>query len=80
MENIGENKWFILSIDGKETIYGPSPETRETAFYTDDPIHINFLENYIWHDILVNRLVKRMKKMPRNGFQVKETVFSPYKI
>lgn len=59
VENIGENKWFILSIDGKETIYGPSPETRETAFYTDDPIHINFLENYIWHDILVNRLVKK---------------------
>ncbi|MFD4931559.1 TrmB family transcriptional regulator [Peribacillus butanolivorans] len=59
VDNIGENKWFILSIDGKETIYGPSSEERETAFYTDDPVHINFLENYIWHDILVNRLVKK---------------------
>ncbi|MFJ7753156.1 TrmB family transcriptional regulator [Peribacillus muralis] len=59
VNNIGENKWFILSIDGTETIYGPASETRETAFYTDDPIHINFLENYIWHDILVNRLVKK---------------------
>ncbi|KWW12610.1 MULTISPECIES: helix-turn-helix domain-containing protein [Peribacillus] len=59
VDNIGENEWFILSIDGTETIYGPASETRETAFYTDDPIHINFLENYIWHDILVNRLVKK---------------------
>ncbi|WP_285768151.1 helix-turn-helix domain-containing protein [Peribacillus sp. SI8-4] len=59
VDNIGANKWFILSIDGSETIYGPDSEARETAFYTDDPIHINFLENYIWHDILVNRLVKK---------------------
>ncbi|MGE7836983.1 TrmB family transcriptional regulator [Viridibacillus arvi] len=58
-ENIGHQKWFILSIDGKEMIYGPSISERETAFYTDDPVHIYLLENYIWHDILVNRLVKK---------------------
>ncbi|MBC6975068.1 TrmB family transcriptional regulator [Bacillus sp. Xin] len=62
VDNIGENKWFILSIDGREMIYGPSIEEREIAFYTDDPVHIYLLENYIWHDILVNRLVKRGKE------------------
>lgn len=62
VDNIGENKWFILSIDGREMIYGPSTEERETAFYTDDPIHIYLLENYIWHDILVNRLVNKDKE------------------
>ncbi|MGP7816427.1 TrmB family transcriptional regulator [Niallia sp. 01092] len=61
VDNIGKNKWFILSIDGKEMIYGPSVEERATAFLTDDPIHIYLLENYIWHDILVNRLVKESK-------------------
>ena len=58
-ENIGNHKWFILSIDGKEMIYGPSIYQRDTAFYTDDPIHIYLLENYVWHDILVNRIVQR---------------------
>lgn len=51
--------WFILSIDGEEMIYGPSLEARNLAFYTNDPVHIYLLENYIWHDVLVNRLVKR---------------------
>ncbi|WP_050181899.1 TrmB family transcriptional regulator [Domibacillus robiginosus] len=58
VEEIGQDKWFILSIDGKEMLYGPSVEQRATAFYTDDPVHIYLLENYVWHDILVNRLVK----------------------
>jgi sugar-specific transcriptional regulator TrmB len=58
IEQIGQKKWFILSIDGKEMLYGPSVEQRDTAFYTDDPVHIYLLENYVWHDILVNRLVK----------------------
>ena len=40
-------------------IYGPSINEREIAFYTDDPIHIRLLEDYIWHDVLVNRLVKQ---------------------
>jgi HTH-type transcriptional regulator, sugar sensing transcriptional regulator len=51
--------WFILSIDGKEMVYGPSPSDRELAFYTDDPVHIYLLEDYIWHDVLVNRLVRK---------------------
>ena len=51
--------WFILSIDGQEMIYGHSPSTQETAFITNDPVHIYLLEDYIWHDVLINRLVKR---------------------
>ncbi|EMA6343173.1 TrmB family transcriptional regulator [Bacillus cytotoxicus] len=58
VENIGEHKWFIISIDGKEMVYGHSIEKRGHAFYTDDPVHVYLLENYIWHDILVNRLVR----------------------
>ncbi len=40
-------------------IYGHSPSTQETAFITNDPVHIYLLEDYIWHDVLINRLVKR---------------------
>ncbi|MDM5188208.1 helix-turn-helix domain-containing protein [Bacillus sp. DX4.1] len=58
VDNIGNHKWFILSIDGKEMVYGHSIEQKGNAFYTDDPVHVYLLENYIWHDILVNRLVK----------------------
>lgn len=58
VNNIGIHKWFILSIDGKEMVYGHSTEQKGTAFYTDDPVHVYLLENYIWHDILVNRLVR----------------------
>ncbi len=52
-------KWFILSVDAKEMIYGSSLHERKLAFYTDDPVHIYLLEDYVWHDVLVNRLVRR---------------------
>ncbi|WP_419893436.1 TrmB family transcriptional regulator [Oceanobacillus kimchii] len=58
-ESADSDHWFILSIDSKEMIYGPSLKDREIAFYTDDPMHIRLLEDYIWHDVLVNRLVKQ---------------------
>jgi len=58
-ETSSTERWFILSIDSKEMIYGPSIEERNTAFYTDDPVHIYLLEDYVWHDVLVNRLVRR---------------------
>lgn len=58
-ETPSSEHWFILSIDAKEMIYGPSLEERSMAFYTDDPVHIYLLEDYIWHDVLVNRLVRR---------------------
>lgn len=50
--------WFILSIDAQEMIYGPSLEARNLGFYTNDPVHIYLLEDYIWHDVLVNRIVR----------------------
>ncbi|HWL26066.1 MAG TPA: helix-turn-helix domain-containing protein [Ureibacillus sp.] len=58
-ETLTSEHWFILSIDAQEMIYGPSLEARSMAFYTNDPVHIYLLEDYIWHDVLVNRIVKR---------------------
>jgi sugar-specific transcriptional regulator TrmB len=58
-ETPSTKRWFILSIDSKEMIYGPSIEERSVAFYTDDPVHISLFEDYVWHDVLVNRLVQR---------------------
>ncbi|HDR7950774.1 TPA: TrmB family transcriptional regulator [Bacillus toyonensis] len=57
-ETLSTEHWFILSIDSKEMIYGPALEERNVAFYTDDPVHIYLLEDYVWHDVLVNRLVR----------------------
>ena len=64
--------WFIVSIDSKEMIYGPSLEERNIAFYTDDPVHIYLLEDYVWHDVLVNRLVRRSQDDLRNGLLQRE--------
>lgn len=58
-ETPSTERWFILSIDSKEMIYGPSIKERSVAFYTDDPVHIYLLEDYVWHDVLVNQLVRR---------------------
>ncbi len=54
-------RWFVLSIDAKEMIYGSYVNDCELAFYTNDQVHIYLLEDYVWHDVLVNRLVKRNK-------------------
>ncbi|HDX9591348.1 TPA: TrmB family transcriptional regulator [Bacillus pseudomycoides] len=61
VDNIGEKKWFIISIDGKEMIYGHPVEQNGNTFYTDDSVHVSLLENYIWHDVLVNRLMQESK-------------------
>ena len=50
--------WFIVSIDSKEMIYGPSLEERNIAFIQMTRSYI-LLEDYVWHDVLVNRLVRR---------------------
>ncbi len=52
--------WFIISIDHEECLYGSPVSERSSAFLTDDPMHVYILEDYIWHDVLVNRLVNRM--------------------
>jgi sugar-specific transcriptional regulator TrmB len=59
MTSITDQTWFILSVDGTELIYGDSAERDGNAFYTDDPVHLFLLEDYVWHDVLVNRLVQK---------------------
>lgn len=54
-KNFDNKKWFILSVDGKELLYGHSSEENGNAFYTDDPTHIYLMEDYIFHDIILNR-------------------------
>ncbi|MFD0769920.1 TrmB family transcriptional regulator [Bacillus sp. CGMCC 1.60114] len=61
VDNIGKKKWFIISIDGREMVYGHPVEQNGNAFYTDDAVHVSLLENYIWHDVLVNRLLQESK-------------------
>lgn len=59
LTNIGNDKWFILSVDSKHLLYGHSSEYNDNAFYTDDNIHIYLLEDYIFHDVLLNRIAER---------------------
>lgn len=56
---IEKKPWFILSVDGKKLLYGHSSEFNGNAFYTEDPTHIYLLEDYIFHDIVINRLTKK---------------------
>ena len=50
-------RWFIISADGEKLLYGYSAETDKDAFYTEDTSHIYLLEDYMIHDMVVNRLV-----------------------
>ena len=60
IHNTVEKKpWFILSSDSKKLLYGHSSELNGNAFYTDDQAHIYLLEDYIVHDIVINRLIKK---------------------
>lgn len=49
--------WFILCIDSKKMLYGHSVEVNKDAFYTEDATHIYLMEDYILHDIVINRLI-----------------------
>ncbi|GEK35280.1 TrmB family transcriptional regulator [Kurthia sibirica] len=69
------NPWFIISIDSEKLIYGPSLQEREIAFYTDDPIHIRLLEDYIWHDVLVNRIVNRSDELLEDWVKEQRSAF-----
>lgn len=79
MANLTGQSWFVLSVDGKELLYGHSTERNGNAFYTDDSVHIYLLEEYIWHDVLVNRLVAQggQEQMDRWILQDMEKFFSP---
>lgn len=67
-----DKPWFILAIDGKELLYGHSVEANGNAFYTDDPVHLYLLEDYIWHDVLVNRLVQQGGEEQLDGWILPE--------
>lgn len=55
--NMPENMhWFIISVDGEKMLYGYSVEADRDAFYTEDISHIYLMEDYILHDMVINRL------------------------
>lgn len=59
IHNMPENmRWFILSADGKKLLYGYSAEMDKDAFYTEDTSHIYLMEDYILHDMVVNRFIE----------------------
>jgi len=59
IHNMPENMhWFILSADGKKLLYGYSAEIDKDAFYTEDTSHIYLMEDYILHDMVINRFMK----------------------
>lgn len=72
MRSLDKKNWFILSIDSKELLYGHSIEQDKNAFYTDDPVHLYLLEDYIWHDVLVNRLVAQGEQEPQDQWIIPE--------
>ena len=50
---------------------------KEMAYYTNNAVNINLLENYIWHDILVNRLVEKSdREMDRWIEKERESFFA----
>jgi sugar-specific transcriptional regulator TrmB len=55
--SIENTPWFVLSIDSKKLLYGYSAEVDRDAFYTEDTTHIYLMEDYMLHDILINRLI-----------------------
>ncbi|OOM77347.1 TrmB family transcriptional regulator [Clostridium sp. BL-8] len=57
--SVEKKPWFILSSDSKKLLYGHSLEVNGNAFYTEDSTHIYLLEDYIFHDIVINRLIKK---------------------
>lgn len=57
--NMPENMhWFIVSADGKKLLYGYSAEIDKDAFYTEDASHIYLMEDYILHDMVINRFIE----------------------
>lgn len=54
-------RWFIISADGRKLLYGYSAETDRNAFYTEDISHIYLLEDYIMHDMVINRFTSDYK-------------------
>lgn len=66
--------WFVLSADSKKLLYGYSAEVNKDAFYTEDSTHIYLLEEYMFHDILINRLIKEEKMKNRLSGMMEEMI------
>lgn len=64
--------WFIVSTDGSKLLYGYSAETNKDAFYTEDASHIYLLEDYILHDMVINRLVSDKENEEKLTSMMKE--------
>lgn len=58
-EAISDKQWFIIINDQGEMIYGSDLNIQSQAYYSIDPQQIYLMQNFIWHDILVNLLVKQ---------------------
>lgn len=63
--------WFIISSDSKKMLYGYSAEADKDAFYTEDASHIYLLEDYIMHDMVVNRLVSDKEMEDKLALMIK---------
>lgn len=66
--------WFILSADGKKLLYGYSAEIDKDAFYTEDSSHIYLMEDYILHDMVINRLIENKGDKDRMTQMMQEFV------
>ncbi|WP_414042712.1 TrmB family transcriptional regulator [Macrococcus animalis] len=58
-ESIENKQWFIIINDQGEMIYGSDFNINTQAYYSIDPQQIYLMQNFIWHDILVNQLVEK---------------------
>ncbi|RAI82216.1 hypothetical protein BFS35_000600 [Macrococcoides goetzii] len=56
---IEDKQWFIIINDQGEMIYGSDLNIHPQAYYSIDPQQIYLMQNFIWHDILVNQLVEQ---------------------
>lgn len=54
--SLGKRNWFIVSVDNKRLLYGSLVDDEGEAFFTDDVTHVFFLEDYIYHDMMLNRI------------------------
>ena len=73
IHNMPENMhWFILSADGKKLLYGYSAEIDKDAFYTEDSSHIYLMEDYILHDMVINRFISEYKNEERLSLMMED--------
>ena len=73
--NMEENMhWFVLSIDSRKLLYGYSVEADRDAFYTEDTSHIYLMEDYILHDMVINRLIAEKGNEDKMILMMKEIV------